>query len=212
MPAGVQLMSRNRGLSITFYGDSLFQGLGTSLGNNNPFHTAAEALSTPSFPIITATTAYSGTVTANFQQNAYQFQAGLLPDVAFYKGASPNDGYWSTALLNASAAKAFAFCDYATRQGCVPVISTEAPWVAYASNPTYEAARQAYNAAIRASNWLVFDMDLALADPRNPTALLPAYVNTAAPSPPHYNDAGSHALATQQIIPILQKIMATRPR
>jgi hypothetical protein len=189
------------------FGDSLAQAFGTLSLQNDPFHLAAEALSTTAFPIITAKVSYQGQTSITWQANAYKFCPGVLPDVAFFKSDSPNDGAATTAICNASASRAFAFCDWATRQGIVPVISTYQPWGYSGSN---EQARLTYNGEVRNSGWLFLDYDTILADPSSPNNILSAYISTAAP--PHYNDLGSQALATRGVVPILQRIVATRPR
>jgi hypothetical protein len=52
-------------------------------------------------------------------------------------------------------------------------------------------------------------MDAILADPSNPSRLLPAYISATVP--PHYNDLGTAAMvpAVQQL---LFRIAALRPR
>lgn len=204
-PYGVQFMARKRGLSIMNIGDSLSQGAGTISLENSPFHIAATALSTPSFPVSVQNGAYSGMSSLSFQQNAYTFLNLYSPSVVFMKGESPNDTY-TTATIEASISRLFQFAAYCVDKGIVPVLQTACP---FAQSGAAEAARQAYNTVIRNAGWLYVDFDGALADPANPSHNLPAY--NSATNPPHYNDAGSAAVAVL-VTAVLQKILANKPR
>ena len=206
VPWGVQTISRKRGLSIGLFGDSLYQGFGTLSLQNDPWQIAMAALSTPAFPITIAKFAYTGMTTPPFQINAYAGMPGILPDVAFYKPESPNDNP-TAALFNGSFARALAFNDWCTRQGVVPVLCTAMPW---SYTGTQEAARVAFNAEVRASNYLYMDWDALMTNGANPGRIQSGYASTA--SPLHYNDAGAAVLAAQAVQPILQHIMAARPR
>jgi hypothetical protein len=203
----VQFMSEARGLTVAVFGDSLYQGYGGSGYQNDPFDIAVAALSTPSFPVSIIKGAYGGSQSYNFPINGYAWCKAMQPDVVFMKGESPNDSQTLAATWSASIAKMFAFAEWCTRQGMVPVLNTAVPWT---YTGTEEGYRQAYNTAIRSSNFLYLDMDAILRDPANTQNILPAYLNTTT-APLHYNDAGSAVLSSQGVAPILSKIMAARP-
>jgi hypothetical protein len=205
--AGIQYMSRKRGLSCLFLGDSLYQGYGTTSQQNDPFQIAAGLLSTKSFPITTAKGAYGGSQSYNFVINGYAMAKAMQPDVVFIKGESPNDSQGALATWNASLGRATAFCEWCTRQGIVPVLNTAQPW---GYTGTSEANRLAYNAAVRASGWLYVDNDTVLTNGATPAVIQSQYNSVTFPL--HYNDAGAMALATQAVVPVLQRIMASRPR
>lgn len=201
----VQYMSRKRGLTVAAFGDSLFQGYGTTTKQNNPFHIAISALSTPSFPVSFVNAGYQGQRSANIYSNATAMVPGLKPDVAIFKAESPNDGGAATQYA-LSIPNGFAFADYCIRNQIVPVLSTAMPW---GYSGAVETARLAFNAAIRTSGYLYIDFDAAMTDGASPAHILPAY--NSATFPGHYNDAGAQAIANY-VIPVLAKIMGQRPR
>lgn len=205
--AGFQYMSRKRGLSCLTFGDSLFQGYGGSLAQYDPFQIAAAALSTPEFPVTVGKGAFGGSSSVNFEKNAYKYCAALKPDVVFFKTETPNDGQTTKASWDASLGRAIAFCEWATRQGIVPVLNTAQPW---GYTTTREAFRLAHNAAVRASGWLYIDMDAVLSNGGAPAVIQPQYDSPT--FSPHYGDAGAAALAKQAVVPVLQRIMSQRPR
>lgn len=205
-PTGVQYLSRKRGLNLLNVGDSLSQGFGTACQQNDFIHQAACAMSTPSFPVCATKMAYQGETSVSFWQNAMTYADGFNPDVVFLKCESPNDTA-SAATYEASIARSFAFADWCTRRNIIPVLRTAEP---FNLSATQDAARLAFNAAIRAAGWLYIDVDAVLTAGGTPAVMQSQYLSTT--QSPHWNDAAATAVAQQQVIPILNKIMAGRPR
>ena len=190
-PSGVQFVSPARGLSLMVGGDSLFQGFGTLTHQNDPFHIAACALSTPAFPITVCKAAYQGMSSAAFQANLVTLVSALGPDVVFLKGESPNDiGGGSASAYAASLGGLISIGTWCAQQGIVPVASTAEP---FTSDPATELNRLAYNAQIRNSGWYYVDFDAAVSDGASPAHLLAQDQSWSLA--PHQNDAGDAAIA-----------------
>ena len=202
-PTGVIFHTAVPGLSVMVGGDSLYQGFGTATVQNDPFHIAACAISTPSLPVTVCKLAYQGMSSASFQANLQQMIVAAPPNVAVIKGESPNDLPRGTqATYAASLNGLIALGTWCASRGIQPVASTAMP---YAETAATDAVRRQYNAQIRGSGWDYVDFDAAVSDGGSPASVRPEF--SSFPRAPHPNDAGDIAIAAN-VQTVLQRILA----
>ncbi len=202
-PTGVIFHTVVPGLSVMVGGDSLYQGFGTATVQDDPFHIAACAISTPSLPVTVCKLAYQGMSSASFQANLQQMVVAGSPNVAIIKGESPNDlPRGSAAAYSASLGGLIGLGTWCAGRGTHPVASTAMP---YAESVESDAVRQQFNAQIRGSGWDYVDFDAAVSDGGSPAAIRPEFMSQA--RAPHPNDAGDFAIAAS-VQAVLQRILA----
>ena len=202
-PTGVIFHTSVPGLSVMVGGDSLYQGFGTTTVQNDPFHMAACAISTPSLPVTVCKLAYQGMSSSSFQANLQQMIVAAPPNVAVIKGESPNDlPRGSQAAYSASLGGLIALGTWCASRGIQPVASTAMP---YAESADSDAVRQRFNAQIRGSGWDYVDFDAAVSDNGSPAAIRPEF--SSFPRAPHPNDAGDLAIAAS-VQTVLRRILA----
>jgi len=202
-PTGVIFHTAVPGLSVMAGGDSLFQGFGTATVQNDPFHIAACAISTPSLPVTVCKLAYQGMSSASFQANLQQMVLAAPPSVAIIKGESPNDrGYGTAAAYSASLAGLIDLGTWCAGRGIVPVAATAMP---FGQDLTADAQRQRFNAQIRGSGWYYADFDAAVSDGGSPAQVRPGFQSFYVA--PHPNDAGDAALA-DSVAGVLRQVLA----
>lgn len=203
VPTGVIFHTDVPGLSVMVGGDSLWQGYGTATVQNDPFHIAACAISTPSLPVTVCKLAYQGMSSVSFQANLQQMIAAAPPNVAIIKGESPNDSPHGTqAAYSSSLGGAIALGTWCANRGISPVVATAMP---YGENTSSDAARLQFNATIRGSGWDYVDFDVAVSAGGSPAVIRPAF--SSFPRAPHPNDAGDFAIAAS-VETVLRRILA----
>ena len=202
-PTGVIFHTAVPGLSLMAGGDSLFQGYGTATMQDDPFHIAACALSTPALPVTVCKLAYQGMSSASFQANLAQMIAAASPSVAFIKAESPNDLLYGTqAGYSASLGGLIALGTWCAGQGIVPVASTAMP---FNESVASDAVRQQFNAQIRGSGWYYADLDATVSDGAAPARIRAEFDSFSLA--PHPNDAGDCAIASS-VEAVLRRIVA----
>ena len=203
-PTGVIFHTATASLAVMAGGDSIFQGYGTATYQNDPFHIAACAVSTPALPVTVCKLAYQGMPTQSFLGNLQQMIIAAPPNLVFIKPASSNDKLSGTpAGISQTEGMLIDLVDWIAGRGIMPAVTTDIP---YAQDSTNDALRLAMNANLRRWGWYCADCDAAVTDGGSPAAILPQYSSfTLAPHP---NDAGDGAMAVP-IAAIMRKYLAT---
>ncbi|MGI4942024.1 MAG: hypothetical protein ACRYHQ_15935 [Janthinobacterium lividum] len=191
-------------LAVIAGGDSMYQGYGTATHQNDPFHIAACALSTPALPVTVCKVAYQGMSSASFQANVEQMIIACSPNFAFIKGASHNDILFGTqAGYQASLNGLVGLGDWCAGRGIQPASTTE---IAFGQTVDNEPYRLAFNNQLRGSGWYIADWDAAVTDGGYPAAIQSQY--SSFELAPHPNDAGDFAISASTLA-CLQKYLAT---
>jgi hypothetical protein len=203
-PSAIIFHTNIASLAIIAGGDSIYQGYGTATRQDDPFHIAACAISTPALPVTVCKVAYAGMPAASFQANLQQMIIATSPNFAFIKGASSNDKLaGTTAGYSASLGGLISLGTWCARRGITPALTTDMP---YGQNASNEPNRLAFNNQLRGSGWYCADWDVAVTDGGYPAAIQPQYSSFVLA--PHPNDAGDAAMAVP-IITVLRKYLTT---
>lgn len=193
------------GIQVWAFGDSLFQGVGTSVGQAvgngclgwpTLVHLQQERIDVLNMGLAGAKTSDSLAIMRNMLAAADD-----LPQYVAIKVYSPNDGLPTQALIDQVWGRVLNACSYARSRG-VRVLLFTCPPV-----NTWTSGQQAFREEINgrcfalAAQWgqvRVVDMAAAVSDPSNRRQILPAYSYDAT----HFLDAGQQAIADAAVAAI----------
>ena len=208
--AGIQVMSRKNACTVSFAGDSVQAGQGSTLGVASAGYLACASISKSVFPVV-----YSGDAATNGASPATYWQifsnnvSVIKPKVAFYQVSSINEAVTTQAIQDKHYSYAMRFLQDCYDNNVIPVLQT--CWPQNRGSTPNDALRKGLNDRIRALATtsttsmpiLVCDVDAAVSDPAAPYQYLAAY-NSGDNS--HMNDAGYAAASVVVQATMLQAI------
>jgi len=187
------------GRSIFVFGDSLFQGVGSSIGNGGaangflgwPLLVDCQA---PLLDVLCLAVSGQPTVDSMSTMKAFINALDDMPTYAAIKPYSPNDGTPTQAIMDAAWGRTLDGVSYLRTKGIAPILFTSPPVNAW--NSTQHLFNEAQNARVvalaAALPWIVLiDMCAIIRDPANNRQILPAYNYDGT----HYLTAGYQAIA-----------------
>ncbi len=200
----VQYLSRTRGATVLWGGDSHFAG-DTTPGNISAFVLqSCLRISTPPLPVAAANYAWGGSPSMVFQPLLEHMVASLRPEILVLQGWSANDGP-SPEAAQAYATRILHLAAQARAQGTVPILVTRFARKTLAQNPreiTFADHLRQQQLSMRAPDMPVLDATPILEDPTHPGLYRPGLSNDGI----HPNGAGHAALAAA-LTPMLENLL-----
>jgi len=210
--AAIQYRAVRRGATLLSVGDSLTQGVVTSIGDPYAWgHFASAALSTRRRPLAFLSGGRAGQGSQDYLRNGHRQLALFKPNIVSITVWSPNDPATAGAADRAWAG-ALALAQQAEEQGAVPVLATAVP---FNLGPGADALRQVNNDRARAlaaeGRMLLAELDGAVRDAANTGAVRPEYRSAQGN---HLSIAGYRACGTAAVPALaraLEALMVTSP-
>lgn len=194
------------GTQVWAFGDSLFQGGGSSIGA-----TASNGvLGWPTLVELQQTyidvlnMAVGGQKTSDSISVMKKMISASddLPEYVAIKVYSPNDGTPTTTTANTVWGQILDACSWLRTKGITPLLFTSPPvnsWTA-GQHAVNEAQNERARNLARSCPWVkLVDMWSVISDPSNQRQILPAYLYTTDGLGTHYLDAGHQAIANEVV-------------
>lgn len=173
----VQFAHNLQGVTVACVGDSITAGQGYVSVNDGYLswgHTACDALSTSTRPVVFSNYGHPGQHHTGSMQIARNVIDNVAPDIIMIWTWSPNDSSASQAIFDACWRRVMQVAQYAKSRGVIPILCTAIPNSGIATSGG-DSWRLNINELARASGEIVCDMSSGVTDTAAPARLLSAY-------------------------------------
>lgn len=194
------------GIQVWAFGDSLFQGVGTSVGasagNGSLGWPTMIELQQTYIDVLNMAVGGQKTSDSIAVMKKMVLACDDLPKYVALKVYSPNDGTPTQALIDATFGRILEACSWLRTKGITPLLFTSPPvntWISsqHAFNELQNARTR--DLAVKCTWIRTVDMWRVIADPSNTRQILPEYLYTTDGLGTHVNDLGHQAIATETV-------------